>query len=47
MIPQVLGEAESNSIMGNITKEEVTWAVFSMKAYKAPRPNGFPPVFFQ
>ena len=40
MIPQVLREVENNCILGNITKEEVKWAVFSMKSYKA---NGFPP----
>ena len=38
---------ENNQILGNITEEEVKSAVFSMKAYKAPSPNGFPPTFFQ
>ena len=42
----MLGEVENNSILGNITKEEVKWTVFSMKAYKAPRPDGFPSTFF-
>ena len=45
-IPQVLGEVENNNILGNILEEEVTRAMFSMKAYKAPRPDGFPQCFF-
>lgn len=46
-IPQVLGEVENNSILGRITEEEVKRVVFSMKVYKAPGPDGFPPAFFQ
>ena len=46
-IPQVLGEAKNNFILRTIMEEEVKKVVFSMKAYKAPRPDGFPPTFFQ
>ncbi len=46
LIPQVLGEAKNKIILGNITKEEVKRAMFSMKAYKASGPDGFPPNIF-
>ena len=42
-IPRILGEEENNQMLGNITEEEVKSVVFSMKAFKAPRPDGFPP----
>ena len=46
-IPHVIGEEENNIILGNITEEEVKKAMFSMKAYKALGPDGFPLAFFQ
>ena len=34
-------------ILGNVTEEEVKRGMFFMKAFKAPRPDGFPLAFFQ
>ena len=46
-ISQVLGAVEKNHILGNIIEEKVKCVVFSMKVYKAPSLDGFPPTFFQ
>ena len=46
-IPRIIGEEENDPILGNIMEEEVEMAVFSMKAFKAPGLDGFPPAFFQ
>ena len=46
-IPRIFGEEENNLILGSITEEEVKSVVFSMKAFKAPGLDGFPPTFFQ
>lgn len=42
----MLGDVENNCILGNIIEEEVKCVVFSMRAYKALGPDGFPPKFF-
>ena len=46
-IPRNINEEENELILDKITEEEVKKAIFSMKAYKAPGPDGFPPTFFQ
>ena len=45
-IPRILGENENDNLMENVTEEEVKQAVFSIKAFKAPGPDGFPPHSF-
>ena len=45
-IPQILGVEENNLILGSITEEEVKSVVFSMKAFNALGPDGFPLPFF-
>ncbi|KAF7835740.1 ribonuclease H [Senna tora] len=44
---QRLSPDEAIAMMGKVTKEEVWGAVKSMKAYKAPGPDGFQPFFYQ
>lgn len=46
-IPRSIREEENDWILGKISEEEVKKAVFSMKAFKAPGPNGFLTAFFQ
>ena len=46
-IPRNINDEDNDVILDQITEEEVKKAVFSMKAYKAPGPDGFPPAFFQ
>ena len=46
-IPKSLSEEENDLILGKITEEEVKKVVFSMKPFKAPGCDGFPPAFFQ
>jgi hypothetical protein len=38
---------ENENLMRHVSEEEVKKVVFSMKAFKAPGLDGFPPAFFQ
>lgn len=38
---------DNNSILCVVTPKEFCLGAFSMGAYKAPSPNGFPPALFQ
>ena len=46
-MPIVISTEENEEIAQVVTKKEVYKAIFFMKAYKSPRPNSFPLVFFQ
>lgn len=43
----LLLDSEYSFLANPITFEEVTKAIFEMGPYKAPRPDGFHPIFFQ
>lgn len=45
-VPQ-LSQDGVNSLTGPVTMDEVRRAVFSMKSYKAPGPDGFQPLFYK
>lgn len=42
-----LSVSGKDALLAPVTKEEVRLAVFSMKSYKSPGPDGFQPVFFK
>ena len=46
-IPTMLGDEENDKLKENFLEEEVKNGVFSMKAFKASGPDGFPLAFFQ
>lgn len=46
-VPSVLKKEDNNLIISQVMEEEVRRAFFSMKAYKAPRPNEFHLALFQ
>jgi hypothetical protein len=46
-VPRVLREIDNVNLLRNVAEEEVKNVVFSMKAFKAPGSDGFPPAFFQ
>nr|KYP64025.1 Transposon TX1 uncharacterized [Cajanus cajan] len=46
-VPPGLGVEAQSALTAPVTKEEVRWAVMSMKSFKAPGTDGFQPFFFK
>lgn len=47
LLQPVISEEENNNLIVNVEDEEIKAAVFDLAPDKAPRPDGFPPYFFQ
>ncbi|XP_059077176.1 uncharacterized protein LOC131876285 [Cryptomeria japonica] len=47
LILQVLNDVDNELLMSRVSEDEFKEAVFAMDAFRAPRPDDFPPAFFQ